>query len=328
MLERSELARFPVVALRELPKSPNGVILAGDILTGVNYSSVYKDNNAAAYVKENSRLVGTGTSLSTYYSSLENPASIMYTSGDVDPTHTSWSSYYGMDCSGFVSYALGFGEWVWTMKLGGQETDSHKAFFSKYIEVVLDGSDTDLSKVRRGDMLVNTLHNDEIKANNADFTFKNHVILIKDVIYDNDGALLGFDLVESTTPFVRASFETPDTIKSRMENTQPYSVIRAKPDLLRLLDVEQVEYSKSIYPDKGDGGKYEVNEPVWLYIPDTSATAVIYNGTKILLSSMEANIVNGVTVYKLELDQRKDTHIIAADTALDDPCNVKIKAVG
>jgi hypothetical protein len=113
-----------------------------------------------------------------------------------------------------------------------------------------------------------------------------------------------------------------------MENTQPYSVIRAKPDLLRLLDVEQVEYSKSIYPDKGDGGKYEVNEPVWLYIPDTSATAVIYNGTKILLSSMEANIVNGVTVYKLELDQRKDTHIIAADTALDDPCNVKIKALG
>lgn len=357
MLERIDLAMLHIVALRDVPKSPSGVTAAGDVLTGINYSSVFKDNSATTYSSANNRLVGTGTSLSTYYSSLENPASIMYTSGDVDLTSTSWSSYYGMDCSGFVSYALGFGEWVWTMKLGGQETNAHKTFFEKYIDVVLDGEDTDLSKVRRGDMLLNTLHNDEIKASNPDFVFKNHVILIKDVLHDNDGSLLGFNLVESTTPFVRAFFETSDTLKSRMTNQQPYSVIRAKSSLLRLLDVEQVKYSKSVYPNKGDGGKYTLggvlkravskeevgenadgstkyeytfedicNDEVQLYIPDTTATAISVNGTTVALADLETATVNNVTVYKLPIEVA-GTYTIATNIAPDDPCTVIVKEV-
>lgn len=325
MLERIDLATLPIRALRDVPKSPSGVTAAGDVLTGINYSSVFKDNSATTYSSANNRLVGTGTSLSTYYSSLENPASIMYTSGDVDLTSASWSSYYGMDCSGFVCYALGLGKWIWTKAFAGHETCGKENVFEKYCTVIIKENEEtpDLSKVMRGDLVINTL--DATKLDNG-----NHVKLVKDVLRDKDGNLLGFNIAESVQPYVRVVYMTPSEFLAQIaydeeDNPQPYGVIRYDASKFSL-EVEKVEYSKSVYPDMGDGGKYTVGDEVQLYIPDTTATAISVNGTTVALADLETAIVNDVTVYKLPIEVA-GTYTIATDIAPDDPCTVIVKEV-
>lgn len=325
MLERIDLAMLHTVALRNVPKSSKGVTAAGEVLTGINYSSVYVPNSKSKFVRENSRLVGTepGTSLSTYYSALENPASIMYTSGDVDLESDERSSYYGIDCSGFACYALGLGKWIWTKAFAGHETCGNENIFEKYCTVIIrENEETpDLSKIKRGDLIINTL--DAARLDNG-----NHVKLVKDVLHDKDGNLLGFNIAESVRPYVRVVYMTPSEFLAQIAydekgNPQPYGVIRYDASKFSL-DVEKVEYSKFIYPNMGDGGKYTVGDIVELYIPESSATAIIVNGDVKALSDLETAHVNEVMVYKLQLDE-PGTYTIATDTAPHDPCTVIVK---
>lgn len=305
MLERIDLAMLHVVALRDVPKCTSGVTAAGDVLTGINYSSVYDLYSGNGYTNEEkvAQLVGFGTSLSTYYSALENPASVMYTAGDVSE-RGDVSSYYGISCSAFVSYAFGWNEWVWTKKMATEYADG----------VLPIETEDDLRMVRRGDMVLNTV----VSSGSG-----NHVKLVKDVVYGEDGSLLGFNIAESTTPYVRVVFMTPSEFLEQMSRAQPYRVIRLD-DSEYGLDVEKVKYSKSVYPDMGDGGKYTVGDEVQLYIPDTSATAITVNGNVKALADLETTTVNDVTVYKLPI-KVAGTYTIATDVAPYDPCTVIVK---
>ena len=321
MLDRIDMSMVHTVALKDVPKADstnlNAVTQAGDVLTGVNYSSVYKENSTAEYVSAKNRLVGTCTPLSTYYSALENPVSVMYTSGDVDPSENAWSSYYGMDCSGFVSYVLGLGRWVWTLAMTGVETQNGKNVFDEFHgQVIMDGDTGDINSVQRGDMIINTLHGN---------LGGKHVKVVKDVLYTSDGELYGFYVAESVKPYVTVTFMTPAEFSAQLTESVPYSVIRYDASLFNT-DVEPIKYSKSVYPDRGDGGKYTKGESVKLYTPVRPASNFIVDGT--IVPTGDPVVVDGYpgAVYTCGLQLDEGEHTIACDNAPDDPCTVIIEA--
>jgi hypothetical protein len=351
MLTRIDQAMLPQEALRPIRRAGGGVIANGTLLTGINYSPVYKTTEDDGYSSTKDRMVGTGTKLSTYYSALENPASIMYEEYPVAHSNSSRSTYYGINCSGFVSYALGLKLYTTTdMK---NKLDYHSDW--KEVETTLVDH---LSNIRRGDVLINTLRTSG---------YSDHVMLVKDVVYDKSGDLTGFILADSWKPFVRVSYYTisqlygllspvdgTDAYEKLMEDWtdaanedknavlaeqgQPYRVIRIPLSEQYEDDgttvkrpVETIKYSKSIYPNKGDGGIYysdiplkfyertddgnykehERTDNIVLYIPNLDDCThlkvkpksrpndkVFYYSVKALKADYEKTI-NGVTVYEL-----------------------------
>lgn len=300
MIDRIEQMVIPTVVRRKMAKAPSGYVAAGDIATGVNYSSL----GTAAQGK---RLVGIQIPVSTYYSAMENPASKMYTE-DLYQSDGAKSTYYGINCSGFVSYACGFGEYVWTEKMASDEFDK---------TVLTVETEDDLFQIRRGDILLNTVES----SGDGD-----HVRLVKDVVCDRKtGKLLGFNIAEAAKPFVTVSFKTLAQTLAMFYNDQPYRLLRLKDEQYGR-EVIPISYSKSVYPDNGDGGKYTSGESVWLYIPDPAATSVTVSldggaETTILLANMVSQTVNDVLVYEY-IPTAAGTYTIYADTAASDPCTI------
>jgi hypothetical protein len=301
LLERIDQTMIPMVALADLPKAPSGYIRKGQTMTGINYSAVFDEEGGY-------NLVGTQVPLSTYYSALENPASKMYTE-DRYQDKTGRSSYYGINCSGFVSYVCGFGEWIWTTKMATE-------FADKIVPVV---DENDLFQIRRGDILLNTVES----SGDGD-----HVMLVKDVVCDRrTGRLLGFNIADSWKPFVRVSFRDIKNTLALFYREQPYRLLQLDASDYGLA-VAPVAYSKTVYPDKGDGGKYATGETVWLYIPNSAATSITISldggeGANVLLADMDSAYVNDVLVYAY-VTTAAGTHTICTNLAPDDPCNVVV----
>ena len=301
LLERIDLAMIPMVARAKLPKAPSGYSYPGQTLTGINYSAVFLE-------EDGSNLVGTQVPLSAYYSALENPASKMYTEDNYQYDNRK-SSYYGINCSGFVSYVCGFGEWIWTTKMA-------TLFADKVLSVV---DENDLFQVRRGDILLNTV----VSSGHGD-----HVKVVKDAVHcRTTGKLLGFNIAHSVSPFVKTEFLNLEAFLAQFYAEQPYRLIRLE-DSDYGLTVDPVEYSKAVYPDKGDGGKYSVGESIWLYLPDCMGASVLVSvddgeRTSIELASMNSQVVNGVTVYEY-VPNIAGTYSIRTNTAINDPCKVYV----
>ena len=302
MLERIDQMMIPMAALRKLPKAASGYVPSGYITTGVNYSSLGTKDQGR-------RLVGTQVPLSAYYSAIENPASKMYTE-DLYQESKSKSTYYGINCSGFVSYVCGFGEYIWTSKMADQYRGTDN--------VIPVSAENDLFNIRRGDILLNTIVGDGKNP---------HVMIVKDVVCDRyTGKILGFNIADSWKPFVRCRFLNMQQTLGLFSASNHYSLIRLDDaDKEKWLNVIPVSYSKSVYPDNGDGGKYISNENVWLYIPDFNASSITYelNGTieTESLNKLESMYVNGVKVYKF-VPPSIGTYKIYVDTALDDACSI------
>lgn len=298
MLERIDLSMIPMKALRDIRKCSQGYTKMGSVMTGINYSAVFDFNN----------LVGTQLPLKTYYSALANPASQMYSDEFLPFTPTTAkSTIYGTNCSGFVSHVCGFPEWYSTIVMADK-------FADKVIPVT---NENDLFKVQRGDLLLNTI----VSRGHGD-----HVRVVSDVVYDRDtGKRVGFNIAESWKPFVKVTFMDFKTFLAQFYEAQPYRLIHLDDVSSYSLDVESVEYSKSIFPDKGDGGRYTIGDTVWLYIPDTKVTAITYTdgtvATTVNVADMTSKIVNDVTVYELLL-ATAGTYTINANIAPGDPCTV------
>ena len=287
-------------------------------MTGINYSAVFDEDGEY-------NLVGPQRSLSTYYSALENPASKMYTEDKYNGSEYrgAVSSFYGINCSGFVSFVLGVND-------SGFESASLKKYMTtgRMAEKVLQGewsiipveTENDLFKVRRGDLLLNTVV--------TTGTSVAHVRIVKDVVHDaKTGRLVGFNMAESWKPYCLVEFYTPQMFLAQMFEDQPYRVVRVD-DIdsgAYTLDVEPIAYSRTVYPDKGDGGEYATGEGIWLYIPDASNVHnITYGNSTARLSDLEMNYVNGVAVYKLPT-MSAGRHAISADNAPDDPCFVYVQ---
>ena len=300
MLKRIDLAMIPIVALRDIPKAPSGYTRKGNTLTGINYSATQLTNKGAG-------LIGTHVPIKVYYSCMENPASKMYTLDDWQESGGR-STYYGINCSGFTSYCFGW-DYTTTREMAA-------LFGSKALDIT---TEDDLYQVRRGDIILNTViaHGD-----------KDHVKFVKDTVYDaKTGQLIGFNVAESWKPFVRVVFmDFPTFLAQMFEDEQPYRVLRLDDSDYGTKKFEPLTYSKSVYPDNGDGGAYTLGEKVQLYIPDYTASTITYTAeggtaTSVSLNSLSTSVVNGVIVYSLILDTA-GTYSICTDTATDDPCTV------
>lgn len=298
MLERINQCMIPVVLLRQLPKTPNGYWEQGMTLPGINYSATPTQEDGPG-------LVGHQVSLSTYYSAMENPASKMYTE-DIHQDNSRKSSFFGINCSGYVSYVIGFPTWVWTVKMAETYGD----------RVLKIETENDLFQIRRGDIVINT-----VVSNGAG----DHVKLVQDVVYDSrTGKLVGFNVTEASR-YIHTVFMDLPSFLAQMYEDQPYRVIRME-DSDYSLTVDPIRYSKSVYPDKGDGGKYSVGESVWLYVPNKDVSSVSYamNGgsaTRVSLSSLNKATVNDVTVYELVI-ANAGTYSVYTNLAPNDPCTV------
>lgn len=310
MFDRIDQCMIPVTALRDVPKASSGYIRKGQVLTGINYSSVHQEARGR-------RMVGMQIPLSVYYSAMENPASKMYTEDDYQDDNAA-SSYYGIVCSGFVSYVIGAGEYLST----GMMAD--KAASGEWSIIPVE-RETDLFKVKRGDLLLNTV----VSRGNGD-----HVRIVRDVVHDaKTGRLIGFNVSESWKPYCRTVFYGLSDFLAQMSVAQPYRVVRMD-DIdadAYTLDVEPIAYSRTVYPDKGDGAVYAAGEDIWLYLPHASdAESVVWTKDGdtntvnfAMLADMEAAFVNGVRVYKLPVDGAGQ-YTIAANTAPGDPCRVTV----
>ena len=182
MLERIDQMMVPTVALRKIPKT-SGYSLAGTVMTGVSYSSL-------GAVRQGERLVGMQIPLSTYYSALENPASKMYTE-DRYQEDGAQSTYYGANCSSFVSYVCGFDRYYETGDMGlGYHLNNKGEVSYEFPRTVLEiNNENDLFQIRRGDILANTIGGKKGSE---------HVRLVRDLVYDRKtGKLIGFNIAES-----------------------------------------------------------------------------------------------------------------------------------
>ena len=305
MLDRIDQCMIPMAALRDLPKASTGYIRKGQVLTGINYSAVHQEERGK-------RMVGLQIPLSTYYSALENPASKMYTE-DAYQGDSAASSYYGIVCSGFVSYVIGSKTYIWTEKMAQLATEGTWS--------ILDvATENDLFQIQRGDLLLNTV----VTSGNGD-----HVRIVRDVVHDaHTGRLIGFNVSESWKPYCRTTFYSLADFLAQLSAAQPYRVVRMD-DLLAgssdySLDVEPIAYSRTVYPDKGDGGTYTVGEEIWLYLPQASAGGSVSwekDGSieLTLITDLEKAYVNGVAVYKLPALEAGEYKVTAG---ADDPCHV------
>ena len=338
LLQRIEQLLIPKRALRNMPKAPNGYIHCGEIMTGVNYSSVYKNFKLSYTENETNTTVivdtpgitGTQVSLSTYYSAVDNPYSEMYTNNyyrDDEDYKTlylkakgtsddkSRSSYYGINCSGFVSYVCGFSEYHWT---GSLSDTNPKSMAHKWKDQVLEIWELDdLDIIRRGDVLLNTM----VTSGGED-----HVRIVKDVIINcKTRKVIGFNIAESWKPYCKITFYTPEDFLAQMYESQPYRVVRLRDEEWGDT-IQEIKYSKTIYPSRGDGGSYKLGETVELYISDPNIKTITYaieNSAPITINLSDLNLspINKVT-YILPLTTKGKYTINT--TTINDPCIVEI----
>ena len=149
-------------------------------------------------------------------------------------------------------------------------------------------------------------------------------------MYDRKtGKLIGFNIAESWKPYCMVTFYDFEKFLNQLSETPPYGVLR-RDDSYYGTDITPIKYSKSVYPDKGDGGRYNLGKSVWLYIPDQNASSVIIVNEKgeskaEELSGMTSKNVNGVKVYEFVPDEL-GTYTIYTDFAPDDACTVVVVA--
>lgn len=333
MLERIDQCVKTVTALRDVPKAPSGYTQKGQAMTGINYSAVFGEDDGR-------NLVGMQVPLSTYYSALNNPASVMYTRDDYQEDDGR-STYYGINCSGFVSYVIGASRYLTTSVMANIAAQQGTPW-----KVLTVESENDLFQIRRGDILLNTL------VSTGD---SNHCRIVRDVAYYADtGKLAGFYVSEAWKPFCKTTFFTPADFLAQMYESQPYRVVRI--ESLGLddtshnyidsnsgqeetvsygLDVIPIDYSKSVYPDKGDGGRYAVGDEIQVHIPDPNLDniKITNNQTHAAMflprnsSAIRRVAVNGVYVYGITTDfiDSPGTYTIAANTDLDGGCEIIVQ---
>lgn len=309
LLTRIDQMLIPKPLLSDMDQASGNTGFKYELSTGVNYSSVhyFPSQNPNNPIGKRAGVVGTQVPLSTYYSALENPASVMYQHYKYNEG-SSISTYYGVNCSGFVSYVGGFNQWHQT---DDEEYEGSMAYKWKGRKQELTTYE-DLYKVSRGDILLNTFN---VGANVSDPINGNHVRIVRDVIYSSvTGKLLGFNIAESWKPYCMITFYTAIEFLNQFKAPENYRLVKlTASEKLELTNIETIQYSTSIYPDKGDKGHYMTGKNVEFYIPDHSHTATkIICGTKEYpLDGDEVTEIkrNGVTVYQIPLTEKEETQI-------------------
>lgn len=226
-------------------------------------------------------------SLSTFFSAVKNPASIIY------KDNWSWGPYqscnYGAVCTTMSS-------WLNSSPIyyGTRELSWYNVFdFYKY-----QGPES----IRVGDCLL-TPEDDS----------GGHVMVIYDIeVYRDSYQVAYIDTFEQAGSTIETVDDEPMWSRIRrltvpefeaflLENGGRYDIGRYKNAVIR--DVEPVRYAGDVIPDMGDRTYYYDGDDVYVYIPDTNVTTLYYKKTtdetfsSILISNLVTATVNDTTVY-------------------------------
>lgn len=258
-------------------------IVAGETCTGVPYSSV----------KELDKFVGMMVSLKTFMTAVNNPYSLLYTEvvyGGASASEygftyhgTNCASYYGMVCSAFVEYALGWNVYY--------DTDLYE-YLAKIgkLEKIYDQSGEGLKLC-------------DI------YWIPGHVRLITDIIRDSRGTPTSITFTESAGTLPKSTTYSLETFNRVM--AQENAIIYRYNDLYKNLEYEPSEfvavenetldtyvYNDDICTFAGDYAAFHSNDTIYINYTLGSYTGMELYKDDTLIQTIS---LNNSSVHKLDV---------------------------
>lgn len=234
---------------------------AGTTVEGLPYSSVFYAGNDILFNKN----------INTFYSAIENPASVLYTEVGGDGENNR-AGVYGIVCSSLVGWLCGQDIYRITIEM----------------ETVIDFYDyQDLCDVRPGDVLL----------------APGHAAMVYDVECNNNGDVEYVWVLESKMPTFTRTRYNQSGFENRLEKYGGTFKIGRYPDY-KPRTLPKIQYATDCIPDLGDKTVYKDGQEVWLYVSN-GAEQIHYKRkedisfTVATLSTLENKLVNGVTVYNI-----------------------------
>lgn len=247
--------------------------------------------------------------LSTFFSAVNNPTSIMY------QPHWSWGSYQSCNYGGVCSTLSG---WICSNPIyyGTDELTHYDGF---------DWYDYNGPKsIRIGDCLLSPIYNETT-----------HVLVVYDIgVHRDSYQTVYIDTIEQTgagnrdgSVWCRIIRHTVSEFESYLvENGGEYLLGRYKNAVIR--DVDPVRYATDVMPDMGDKTYYYANDNIYIYIPIEAST--LYYKKKddvdflsVALSSLTTETINENIVYDVtDLIIDYDTYILTTNVDNYNKCHI------
>ncbi len=247
--------------LGNIPKNTVGTNYYTGTVEGVPYSSVFTYGDDIHYHRN----------LSTFYSAVKNPASILYTKGYGGNTHT--GAYYGTVCSSFVDYICGQKIYYITSEL-------------KY---VLDKIDyIDIEQLNVGDVLLTEGHCKIITRVSVDEKGEYSITVTEQA---------GSNLQELT--YDQAGFERI------LNGTDPhdrhvYTLGRFPNQTVKILP--KIEYSENVISEYGDKTYFNIGDDIFVYVASGNILTIENDGNTInvALNTLPSKTVGDNIMYNVK----------------------------
>lgn len=201
------------------------------------------------------KFIGFNVSFESFVSALSDPKSVLYKYNVNGKGRKNANCWYGVVCSCFASYVLGMKE-RWICKQWPA------------VKNVTYLGQPELNELKLLDIVLNT---------------KRHIAIITDILRDENGDVQRIEISESTLPFCRATYFTPEEFrrhwygrefgiyrKSDNESISytPSPFVRIEADPKRGLEgdpeLPEIRINKDILPDQGNRTNYKKNQEIVL----------------------------------------------------------------
>ena len=180
--------------------------------------------------------IGYGVSVDDFLTAAANSDSVFYTNQSYyDGASYSYSTYYGSDCSSFVS-------WCWGI--------------SRNTTYGIPNQSTYIGEATVNNCTYSLQLGDALNSND-------HVVLVSDLKYDSNGAITQIEITEQTPPQMKRSYYTPSELSSKYYGSYsiyrytgtvpaaPVSQVETKPLPTKLADLGNSFTAKIDYPAAG-----------------------------------------------------------------------------
>ena len=180
--------------------------------------------------------IGFGVSVEDFLTAAANSSSVFYTNQSYyDGASYSYSTYYGSDCSSFVS-------WCWGI--------------SRNTTYGIPNQSTYIGGVTVNNCTYSLQLGDALNSND-------HVVLVSDLKYDSNGAITQIEITEQTPPQMKRSYYTPTELSNKYYGSYsiyrytgtvpaaPASQVETKPLPTKLADLGSSFTAKIDYPAAG-----------------------------------------------------------------------------
>lgn len=247
--------------LGNIPKNTVGTNYYTGTIEGVPYSSIFTYGDDIHYHRN----------LSTFYSAVKNPASILYTKGYGGNTHT--GAYYGTVCSSFVNY------------LCGQKI----YYITSEMEKVLEKIDyIDIEQLNVGDVLLTEGHCKIITSVSVNEKGEYSITITEQA---------GSNLQELS--YDQAGFERI------LDGTDPhdrhvYTLGRFPNQTIKILP--KIEYSENVISEYGDKTYFNIGDDIFVYIASGNILTIENDGntTNVALNTLSSKTVGDNIMYNVK----------------------------